>query len=73
MFGTDSRNQWDYATVQSRDIGAFASITVLTDGTGAGPGWNLDRIQIRDWRYGALKDVTFNAWIDTTPVTKPLV
>jgi hypothetical protein len=73
LAGTYSRDQWDYVTVQSGDIGPLTSITVVTDGTGWASGWFLDRVQIRSWRWGVSKDATFNQWIDTTPVTKSLV
>lgn len=72
LIGTYARDQWDYVTIPSKDLGALTSITVVTDGSGAGPDWFLHKIQVRSWRYGVSKDVFFDQWITTTPIMRTL-
>jgi hypothetical protein len=71
--GTYNKDQWDYVTIPSTNIGALTSITIFTNGSGSNPTWFLNRIWVKSWRYGVAKDVTFDTWITTVPVTKSLV
>jgi hypothetical protein len=72
--GRMERNDWNYVTIPSPDLGNLISITVQRDNSGNGPDWFLDRIVVASFRYGVSKQATFNRWIDTTsPFTQPLV
>jgi hypothetical protein len=72
--GRMERNDWNYVTMHSPDLGSLASITVQRDNSGNGPKWFLDRILVNSFRYGVSKQAIFNGWIDTTsPFTQPLV
>jgi PLAT/LH2 domain len=72
--GRVERNDWNYVTIPSLDLGNLISITVQRDNSGNGPDWFLDRIVVASFRYGVSKQATFNRWIDTTsPFTQPLV
>ena len=68
------RNDWNYVTLPSVDLGALLSLTVQRDNQGNAPDWFLDRVIVESYRYGTTKQAFFNRWIDdTTPFTKPLV
>jgi hypothetical protein len=72
--GRMERNDWNYVTIPSLDLGNLISITLQRDNSGNGPDWFLDRIVVASFRYGVSKQATFNRWIDTTsPFTQPLV
>ena len=67
------RDDWNFVTIQSADIGDLLSITVQRDNDGNGPDWYLDRILVQSYKYGASKGAVFNRWIDTTaPFSQPL-
>ncbi len=71
--GRMERDDWNYVTIQSPDIGRPISITVQRDDEGNGPDWYLDRILVRSFRYGVSAQAVFNRWIDTTsPYTQIL-
>ena len=40
------RNDWNYVTIPSLDLGNLISITVQRDNSGNGPDWFLDRIVV---------------------------
>jgi hypothetical protein len=68
------RNEWNYITVPSPDLGNLTAVSVQRDNQGNAPDWFLDRVLVRSFRYGAAKQAIFNRWIDTTAVfTEPLV
>jgi hypothetical protein len=68
------RNDWNFVTQQSRDLGTLQSITVQRDNSGNAPDWFLDRIRVRSFRFGASKEAVFGRWIDTTaPFKQTLV
>lgn len=72
--GRMERNDWNFVTIQSPDLGTLTSITVQRDNSGNGPKWFLDRILVNSFRYGSAKQAIFNGWIDTTsPFTQPLL
>ncbi len=72
--GRMERNEWNFVTIQSPDLGSLVSVTVQRDSVGNGPGWFLDRILVASFRYGVSRQAIFNQWIDTTsPFTQPLV
>jgi hypothetical protein len=58
---------------QSLNLGTLQSITVQRDNEGNAPDWFLDRILVDSFRYGVSKQATFQRWIGTSPVTRPLV
>lgn len=60
------RDDWNYVTLQSPDLGDIRSITVQRDDQGKAPGWFLDTILVESFRYGVSKLATFNCWIDST-------
>jgi glycerophosphoryl diester phosphodiesterase len=67
------RDDWNFVTLPSPDLGTLQSITVQRDNSGNGPDWFLDRIRIKSFRFGVAKEAVFNQWIDNTgPFTKPL-
>jgi PLAT/LH2 domain len=67
------RDDWNFVTLPSPDLGALQSITVQRDDSGNGPDWFLDRIRVRSFRFGVSKEAVFNRWIDTTsPFTRAL-
>jgi hypothetical protein len=66
-------NAWDFVTLQSLNLGTLQSITVQRDNEGNAPDWFLDRILVDSFRYGVSKQATFQRWIGTSPVTRPLV
>jgi glycerophosphoryl diester phosphodiesterase len=68
------RNDWNFVTLHSLDLGALQSITVQRDNEGNGPDWFLDRILVASFRFGVSKRADFNRWIDSTsPFTQALV
>ncbi len=68
------RNDWNYVTLPSRDLGTLRSITVQRDDAGRGPDWFLDRITVRSVRFSEPTLAIFNRWIDTTsPFVQALV
>jgi glycerophosphoryl diester phosphodiesterase/tryptophanyl-tRNA synthetase len=68
------RNDWNYVTLQSPDLGDLISITVQRDNDGNAPSWYLGRIIVESFRFGVLKQADFNLFIDTTsPFTRPLL
>jgi glycerophosphoryl diester phosphodiesterase len=74
LHGRMERNDWNYVTMQSPDLGALQSITVQRDNDGNGPDWYLDRIKVHSFRFGVSKEAVFNRWIDNTgPFTRALV
>lgn len=73
LYDRMERNNWNYVTLQSPDLGTLKSITVQRDNSGLGPNWYLDRILVKSFRYHVSKQAVFNRWIDTTsPFTYPL-
>lgn len=60
------RDDWNYVTLQSTDLGNIQSITVQRDNQGKAPGWFLDTILVESFRYSVSKLATFNRWIDST-------
>jgi hypothetical protein len=62
--GRMERNDWNYLTVPSSDLGPLQSITVRRDSQGNAPDWFLDRIRVRSFRFGVDKTAVFNRWID---------
>jgi hypothetical protein len=64
--GRMERNDWNFVTIQSANVGDLISITVQRDNDGNGPDWYLDRILVQSYRYGVSKQAVFNRWIDTT-------
>ena len=74
LVGRMERNNRNYVTLQSPDLGTLRSITVQRDDTGNAPGWFLDNIVVRSFRYGTTATATFNRWFDnTSPSTQALV
>jgi glycerophosphoryl diester phosphodiesterase len=72
--GRMERNDWNFVTLQSLNLGALQSITVQRDNQGNAPDWFLDRILVASFRFGVSKRAEFNRWIDSTsPFTQPLV
>ena len=71
--GRMGRNDWNFVTIQSPNIGDLISITVERDNDGIAPDWYLDRILVQSFKYSVSKQAVFNRWIDTTsPFTLPL-
>jgi hypothetical protein len=71
--GRMERDDWNFVTIQSPDIGRLLTITVQRDNSGNAPDWYLDRIVVRSFRYGVSKQAIFDRWIDTTsPFTMAL-
>jgi glycerophosphoryl diester phosphodiesterase len=67
------RNDWNYVTLYSSDLGELQAITVQRDNQGYGADWYLDKIEVESFRFAASKQADFNCWIDSTePYTKPL-
>jgi PLAT/LH2 domain-containing protein/glycerophosphoryl diester phosphodiesterase family protein len=67
------RNDWNYVTLESEDLGPLHAITVQRDDQGNAPGWYLDRIVVESARYGVSLGARFACWIDgTAPVARPL-
>jgi len=67
------RNQWNYITLQSRDLGELTSLTVQRDNKGKAPDWYLDKIIVESSLYKTSKTATFNQDINqTSPFTKSL-
>jgi glycerophosphoryl diester phosphodiesterase len=67
------RNDWNYVTVPSDDLGTLQSITVQRDNQGNGPDWHLDTITVESDRYGTKLHAHFDCWIDSTaPFTRAL-
>lgn len=68
------RDDWNFVTIPSSDLGDLLTITVQRDNHGNGPDWFLDQIRVRSFRFGASKTAVFDRWIDTTSAfTKTLV
>lgn len=68
------RNDWNFVTIPSEDLGALLSITVQRDDQGNAPDWFLDRIRVSSFRFGVAKEAVFNRWIDSTsPFTQALL
>lgn len=68
------RDDTNYVTIASADIGKLQSITVQRDDSGNAPGWYLDYIEVSSARFGVSAKATFGGFIDDTlPHTKPLV
>jgi hypothetical protein len=69
------RNETNYVTIQSPDLGDLQSVTVQQDDSGNAPDWNLAWVRVQSYRY-AVDGVgaQFNKWIDdTSPVSQLLV
>jgi hypothetical protein len=65
------RNDWNYVTLYSNDLGELQSITVQRDNQGLAPNWFLDMIKVESFRYKVCKEAIFNCWIDSTePLTQ---
>ncbi len=62
-----------FVTLYSSDLGDLQSVTVQRDNKGINPDWYLSKIFVESFRFGTLKQATFNMWIGTSPVTKQLV
>jgi hypothetical protein len=64
----------NYVVLFSRDLGTLHSVTVQSDETRNGSGWDLDSIAVQSFRYGGPRRVAkFNMTIDkTAPVTRDL-
>lgn len=69
------RDDLNYVTIQSDDLGTLQSMTVQRDDSGNAPGWYLDYIQVASARFAPTpKKATFGGFIDDTLAhTKPLV
>jgi hypothetical protein len=68
------RNDWNWVTIPSDDLGALQTVTVQRDDQGNGPDWFLDRISVHSARFGASGTAMFDRDIDdTTPFTQPLI
>jgi hypothetical protein len=71
--GRMERNDWNFVTIQSANIGDLISVTVQRDDDGNAPDWYLDRILVESFKYDVSKQAVFDRWIDTTaPFTRPL-
>ncbi|MFM0260263.1 PLAT/LH2 domain-containing protein [Paraburkholderia sediminicola] len=64
--GRMARDDWNFVTIQSPDLGELLSITVQRDNEGSGPDWYLERILVQSYKYGVSRLAVFNRWIDTT-------
>lgn len=68
------RNDTNYVTIHSPDIGELQSITVQRDDQGNAPAWHLEYILVASERYRVAKKAVFNKFIeDEKPHTIPLV
>jgi hypothetical protein len=61
-----ARDDWNFITIQSPNIGDLISVTVQRDDEGIAPDWYLDRIIVESFKYGVSKQAVFDRWIDTT-------
>jgi glycerophosphoryl diester phosphodiesterase len=74
LAGRMERNDWNFVTVQSANIGELVSVIVQRDDSGTAPDWYLDRILVESSKYGVSKQAVFDRWIDTrSPFTEPLI
>ena len=62
------RNDWNFITLPSPDLGLLKSINVQLDNQGIAPDWFLKTIKVESFKYGASKMATFERWIDSTGV-----
>lgn len=68
------RDDTNYVTIASPDLGKLQSITVQRDNAGNAPGWYLDYIEVSSARFGVSAKASFGGFIDDTLAhTKPLV
>jgi hypothetical protein len=68
------RDDHNWVTIASDDLGPLQSITVQGDDDGNAPDWLLDRIDVRSARFGTAGTAVFDRDIDNTaPFTEPLV
>jgi hypothetical protein len=71
--GRMERNETNFVTFQSPDLGKLQAISVQRDNSGIGPDWHLDSIRVESSRYGINTRADFNRWIDsTTPFAQAL-
>ncbi len=54
------RNDWNYLTLKSPDLGDIQTITVQRDNQGNAPDWYLYTIKVESFRYGVSKQARFN-------------
>lgn len=68
------RGDTNYLTLQTDDLGDLQTLTVSHDGTGNGPDWYLEWIDVDSGRFGARARATFGGWIEEgVPVTQAVV
>jgi hypothetical protein len=73
-FGRMERDDWDFVTLQSLNLGELQSITVQRDDQGNRLDWFLDHILVNSFRYQVSKQANFGRWIDTTlPFSQSLI
>jgi len=67
------RDDWNYVTLQSIDLGDLISVTVQRDNAGNAPDWVLDRIVVESEKFKVKKTAVFNMNIGgTAEFTKSL-
>lgn len=67
------RDSWNYATLQSSNLGDLISVTVQRDNAGNAPDWFLDKIVVESEKYKVKKTAVFNMNIGSTAAfTNPL-
>jgi hypothetical protein len=59
--GRMEANEWTFITLHSPDLGNLVSATVQCDEPA---GWDLNRIEVRSFRYGVSKQAIFNSSIN---------
>jgi glycerophosphoryl diester phosphodiesterase len=68
------RNNWNYVTLQSPDLGDLISITVQRDNGGIGPDWYLDKIIVESSQFDVAKTAIFNKEINSMlPTMQPFL
>lgn len=60
------RDDWNWVTIPSNDLGTLQTITVQRDNQGNGPDWYLDTIEVHSARYGTGGTASFDRDIDST-------
>src|ERR1017187_4603821 len=64
--GRLERNSWTYVTLPTVDLGELQALTVQLVDDGVAAGWYLDHVDVRSFRFGAAKVVSFQRWIDAS-------
>ncbi|MFF1635628.1 PLAT/LH2 domain-containing protein [Leifsonia sp. NPDC058248] len=68
------RDDWNWVTLPSNDLGTLQTLTVQRDNDGNGPDWYLDRIEVHSARYGTGGTASFDRDVDSTsPFTVAVV